>query len=109
AGANDFISKPFDSVILSARIRNSIRTKVLQDQILEYQGQLEQQNLSLEQRVRERTSQVETIQHVTVFSLAKIAESRDPETGDHLERMRAYVREVALQLRTDAPYSDQLD
>lgn len=102
AGADDFIIKPFDVVLLEARIRSSLKTKRLQDQLLDYQHQLER-------RVRERTAQVELTQQVTVFSLAKLAESRDTETGDHVSRMRAYVREIALELMVRGLLSEEID
>ena len=35
---------------------------------------------------------------VTIFALAKLAESRDPETGAHLDRVRNYCRLLAQQL-----------
>jgi len=98
AGADDFLVKPFDSVILAARIRSSLRAKMLRDQAIAYQGQLLTDNETLEARVRERTVQVTRTQEVAVFSIAKLAESRDPETGAHLERMRAYAREIAREL-----------
>lgn len=91
AGADDFLIKPFDSVLLDARIRASLRSKRLQDQVLDYQE-------TLERRIRERTAQLARAQSVAVFSLAKLAESRDTETGKHLERMRLYVREITLSL-----------
>lgn len=103
-GAQDFVSKPFDPILLHARIRNVLRAKYLQDQLIEYQHELETINERLEVAVRDRTEQVERIQQVTVFSLAKLAESRDTETGDHLERMRSYTRELALELRREGPY-----
>ncbi len=103
-GAEDFLSKPFDPVVLHARIRNALRTKYLQDQLMSYQRQLESSNEHLETAVRDRTSQIERIQLVAVFSLAKLAESRDTETGDHLERVRSYTRAIATDLRKHGPY-----
>ncbi len=35
---------------------------------------------------------------VTIFSLAQLADSRDPETGEHLERIREYARLLAEEL-----------
>jgi putative two-component system response regulator len=46
---------------------------------------------------------------VTIFSLAKLAESRDTETGAHLERMRAYCQVLADQLSLEEKYRDQVD
>ena len=45
----------------------------------------------------------------TVSGLAKLAESRDPETGDHLLRMSRYSAIIAEQLRQKSAYSDLID
>lgn len=99
AGADDFVLRPFNYVLLDARIRSSARSKALQDQVIDYQR-------TLEQRVSERTEQVVLTQRVTVFSLARLAESRDPETGDHLSRMRCYVDELARHLATQSSFQE---
>jgi response regulator RpfG family c-di-GMP phosphodiesterase/HAMP domain-containing protein len=44
-----------------------------------------------------------------VEGLAKLAESRDPETGDHLLRMSVYSSIIAQQLKDDSEYSDKVD
>jgi len=44
---------------------------------------------SCEVTVADRTHEVIATRDLSVFALAKLAESRDPETGEHLERMRA--------------------
>jgi putative two-component system response regulator len=98
AGADDFLIKPIDSVLLDARIRNSLGAKRLQDRVFQYQRQLEVYNETLEARIRDRTAQLERTQQVAIFSLAKLAESRDNETGEHIDRMRSYAREIALEL-----------
>lgn len=102
SGADDFLIKPFDSVLLEARIKNSCKTKFLHDRLVEYQRELEI-------KVLERTEQVVLTQQVTVFSLAKLAESRDNETGDHLERMRSYARELAESMVRTEKYRDTHD
>lgn len=79
AGADDFISKPFQPEELCVRLRAGERI------------------LSLEGR------------DLTIFAMAKLAESRDPETGAHLERIREYSRILAQELTRRTDLRDQLD
>ncbi|MDH5393040.1 MAG: HD domain-containing protein [Gammaproteobacteria bacterium] len=44
-----------------------------------------------------------------VEGLAKLAESRDPETGDHLLRMSIYSAIIAQQLKDNSAYSEQVN
>lgn len=41
-----------------------------------------------------------------IFGLAKLADSRDPETGDHLERICSYSTALGEALRRDPRYAD---
>lgn len=109
SGVDDFLTRPIDPVLLEARIRSSVKSKAMQDQILRYQKRLEDDKVILEERVRERTVEVERTQQATVFGLARLAESRDPETGEHLERMRRYVREIAIEMATWMKYDGIID
>jgi hypothetical protein len=43
-----------------------------------------------------------------IFGLAKLAESRDPETGHHLERIAAYSTRLATAIRRHPKYRDQM-
>lgn len=51
AGARDFISKPFDLIKVSTRIRNMLEVRLLQKQLTE-------SNLQLERKVQERTAEL---------------------------------------------------
>lgn len=59
--------------------------------------------------IKQRTAEIVETRDVTVFALAKLSESRDPETGAHLERMRAYAQILGEQLAAEGPYTDQID
>lgn len=45
----------------------------------------------------------------TIFSLAKLAQSRDDDTGEHLTRVQSYCRILSEQLAQDSPYSTLID
>jgi putative two-component system response regulator len=76
AGADDFVAKPFDPSEIVARAATGRRV------------------LAMETR------------DVAIFAMAKLAESRDPETGAHLERVRAYSRILAQHLAANDRYHD---
>lgn len=46
---------------------------------------------------------------LVVFALARLAESRDPEMGGHLERVQQYCRELSIQLRVENKFRDVID
>lgn len=61
AGGDDFLSKPFDRLELAARVKSLVRQK----------------------RLNEDLDHAEQV----LFSIARAIESRDPNTGDHCERL----------------------
>lgn len=48
AGANDFLSKPFDHIELSARLRSLLRTKALQDRLADLLGRYVSESVAAE-------------------------------------------------------------
>lgn len=67
AGGDDFLTKPFDRLELSARVKSLVRQK----------------------RLNEDLDHAEQV----LFSLARSVESRDPNTGDHCERLVSLGKE----------------
>jgi len=72
-------------------------------------AQIQAFNAELDRLVKLRTREVLTTRDVALFALAKLAESRDPETGEHLERMCEYCKILAEQLSLEGPYTDVVD
>jgi putative two-component system response regulator len=96
AGAMDFLHKPFDRVEALTRIRNMIEARLLHNQVRD-------QNARLEERVRERTRELEETRMEVVHRLAVAAEYKDNETGLHVVRMS----KVACRLGLAAGMSDE--
>ena len=72
-----------------------------------YDDRLARINDGLEDTVRQRTHSLRKTRDAVVFGLAKLADSRDPDTGEHLERIRHYVTLLAQQLKkTHATWID---
>jgi len=105
-GADDYLPKPFNPTVLRARLNGCLVKKGLHDQEMEHERLMEQYNRELEQRVRLQVNEIASTQLALIFALANLAESRDPETGEHLERMRQYARILAHRLRLNPKYDE---
>ncbi len=66
-----------------------------------------QRSRSAHETLRQSQSLIRT-RDAVIFGLAKLAESRDPETGDHLERISVYSRTLAAALHRDPKFHDQV-
>lgn len=82
-GARDFVSKPFDRVELLSRIRNMLEVRLLNKA-------MKNQNQILEEKVRERTRELDETRLEIIRRLGRAAEYRDNETGLHIIRMSQY-------------------
>jgi HD-GYP domain-containing protein (c-di-GMP phosphodiesterase class II) len=63
-------------------------------------------NSDLEEQVNAKTIELDRTQNAIIFGLAKLAESRDTDTGEHLERICKYVTILANDLRSQHPHMD---
>jgi putative two-component system response regulator len=79
AGADDFLNKPLDPEELLVCLKTAERI------------------LSLETR------------DLALFAMAKLAESRDPETGAHVERVQSYSRLIAQCLSAEVKACNGVD
>jgi putative two-component system response regulator len=108
-GADDYFAKPFDRTLLKARVDALLERKRLQDRERELRRQVELYNTKLEELVADQVQQIAAGHVSTIFAMSKLAESRDPETGQHLERMREFCRILAQHLRKHPAFSGYLN
>ena len=71
-----------------------------------YENELDMINTSLENKVEDRSKALLRSRDAVIFGLAKLAESRDDQTGQHLERICRYVKILAKHL---ADENNQID
>jgi len=90
-GAKDFVNKPFHSDEVLLRIRTLLETRFLYLQI-------QSQNQVLEAKVAERTLELESAQIEIIERLARAAEFRDDNTGQHTERVGQMAAVVAREI-----------
>ncbi|MEW5768859.1 MAG: HD domain-containing phosphohydrolase [Pseudomonadota bacterium] len=91
AGANDFLTKPLDSVEFRARLRNMLALR-------RSQRSLADRASWLAEKVAEATEEILDREREMITRLSRAAEFRDPETGAHIQRMSNYSRLIAEQL-----------
>ena len=101
AGAKDFVSKPFELLEVKARVHNMIEVRLLHRELHQY-------NDVLEQRVRERTADLQDSHLETIFTMTRAAEYKDKDTGEHVKRISFYCQELARMLGMDAEFVDRI-
>ena len=94
-GAVDYITKPFRPGIVQARVRNHLKLKQYSD--------------NLEQLVAEQVEEIADSHLAAILALSKLAESRDDDTGQHLERVQTFCRLLAQHLFDHGHHPDIID
>jgi putative two-component system response regulator len=100
-GAKDFLTKPFDRLEVLQRINNIIEVRLLHKQVIN-------QNKELEQRVRERTKELEDSRLDIVRRLGLAAEYKDNDTGNHIIRMSLFCQLLAKAYGFDQDRAEML-
>jgi putative two-component system response regulator len=97
AGARDFLTKPLSPAEVRLRVRNLLETRFLHEQMREH-------NATLEERVAERTHELEDARMEILYRLARAAEFRDDQTGRHTLRVGRIAGRIGqvLGLAADA-------
>ena len=84
-GVIDFVTKPFSAPALVNRIKT---------------------HLHIDEIIRERTAQLQNLQNAIIFGFADMLESRDEETGGHVERTSTYIQILFDALSERGIYAD---
>lgn len=100
-GAYGYILKPLDKTEILINVDSALRRRDLE--ILR-----ERYEIQLEETVRQRTQELQTVQDVTIYGMAVLAEYRDNETGGHIMRTKHYVRTLAEQLASHPRFEGEL-
>jgi putative two-component system response regulator len=102
AGGVDYVAKPFQFPEVRMRVETHLRLRRLQ-------VELEAHNRHLVELVSEQVREISDSQMATIFALAKLAESRDGETGKHIERVQLYCRLLAATLAEQSIYAGRIE
>ncbi|WP_283743478.1 HD domain-containing phosphohydrolase [Sideroxydans sp. CL21] len=101
AGAKDFVSKPFELPEVLARVHNMLEVRLLHKELHQY-------NDVLEQRVRQRTADLQENYLETIFAMTRAAEHKDEDTGAHVKRISYYCRDLAKLLGMNDAFVDNI-
>ncbi len=109
AGADDYLVKPVDRCDLRSRVQLHFRLRSSKQSTATLQREIDDYHTELRKTAAERTEQILAVQDAAVFTLARVAESRDNETGAHLMRLREYAQILAEELSHGGHYASQID
>jgi putative two-component system response regulator len=101
-GAVDYITKPMRPAIVLARVHTHLELKAARDRLHDH-------NTTLEAEVARRMRENQLIQDVSIRALARLAETRDNETGNHILRTQQYVATLAERARRHPHFAGLLD
>lgn len=90
-GAADYMTKPVNAPVLLSRIKTHLDLKKTRDL-------LKRKTVCLEEEIYKRTKEINLLHEVSIMAMAALAETRDNETGMHLQRTKLYVKELAEYL-----------
>jgi putative nucleotidyltransferase with HDIG domain len=91
AGADDYISKPFDSTELKARIRSQLRMRQME-------SELALMNKNLRMRTSDLVEQQRSLFLSTVKSLASAIDAKDEYTRHHSTRVTEFSLKIAAKM-----------
>jgi class 3 adenylate cyclase len=110
AGAEDYLPKPFDRVLMRARVGAAIERKRLRDREADHLRQLAEWNEALERRVNEQVSQLERMGRLKRFFSPHLAELIVAGGADDpLQTHRREVTVCFLDLRGFTAFAEAVE
>jgi len=100
-GGVDYITKPFQFDEVQSRVDTHLKLRQLQ-------LELEKHNHNLQDLVQAKVKEITDLQLSMIFAMARLSESRDNETGKHLDRVRSLCRALASILAESTRYKDRV-
>ncbi len=105
-GAIDYLSKPFNPILLNARIESALANKKLQDKEDEYKKKIENYNLQLESDIWKQSHDLTQVQLGFIHRLASASEHRETQTESHVVRISHYCSKLGAALKWDKSRCD---
>ncbi|MCC6157719.1 MAG: HD domain-containing protein [Deltaproteobacteria bacterium] len=97
-----FLPKPLRPEVVLAEVDIYLKSGGLRRRISNY-------DRLLEESVEEQVKKVSDAHMATIVALAKLAECRDDDTGQHIERTRTFCRLLAEQLSATRRFEKEID
>lgn len=114
-GAVDYISKPFSTPVVMARIKTHLELKEFQDNLKDVADERDMElDLTLEHlkkaymELNQVHDQVRSSWIETIYRLTKASEYKDVETEDHIKRVGLYTRELAGAMGMDKEFVETI-
>jgi cyclic di-GMP phosphodiesterase len=108
-GADDYLVKPVNPCDLRSRVQLQLKLLESLQTTARLKSEIETFHTELRRTATEKAQQIIALQDVAVFTLARLAESRDNQTGSHLLRLREYAQILGEDLAHRGPYAAEID
>lgn len=100
-GGVDYATKPFRLEELLSRVSTHLELQTLR-------RELEAHNASLSKMVSDQFQEIYAAQLSTIVALTKLSETRDDDTGMHIDRVGAYSRRLAQEARQSTDFNCEI-